>query len=170
MALEPLILTLELDAKSFELLNALRKKYFPPQRNVLEAHVTLFHKLPGEELSVIEKTLHNFCLEQVTLELYLPEVRFLGKGVAVNIESPGLLTMRKNLATLWHDWLSAQDLQVYKPHVTVQNKVMPSEARELFETLSATWTPMNAQGKGLTLWRYLGGPWEQVETFPFVNR
>jgi hypothetical protein len=47
--MSPLILTLEMDTHSFEILDALRKKHFPPERNVLDAHITLFHKLPGEQ-------------------------------------------------------------------------------------------------------------------------
>ncbi len=54
-----------------------------------------------------------------------------------------------------------------KPHVTVQNKVSPERARALREQLLATFSPFEVEGVGLSLWRYLGGPWEPVGTYRF---
>ena len=45
----PLILTLKLDQASFTRLDALRQAHFPPERNWLSAHLTLFHHLPGDQ-------------------------------------------------------------------------------------------------------------------------
>ena len=45
----PLILSAVLDAPVQERLDALRRAHFPPERNHLDAHVTLFHHLPGAE-------------------------------------------------------------------------------------------------------------------------
>lgn len=66
-------------------------------------------------------------------------------------------------------WLTPQDRQKFQPHVTIQNKVTPEAARELLERLSDTWEPVTAQGRGLQLWRYRGGPWEGAGTFLFEN-
>jgi hypothetical protein len=44
-----LILTLKLDQTTFERANTLRQQYFPPERNVVPAHVILFHQLPGDK-------------------------------------------------------------------------------------------------------------------------
>jgi 2'-5' RNA ligase len=164
--MQPLILTLELDPQSFEIFNTLRKEHFPPERNFLAAHVTLFHKLPGEQETAIKETLQEISSRSL-LELSFSGLRFLGKGVAVNIESSELLELRKKLVTTWQDWLGAQDKRPFKPHVTVQNKVTPVEARALLEHLQKTWAPLQGRGTGLLLWRYLGGPWELVEAFPF---
>ena len=49
----PLILTLELDERSFAFFGAQRRRYFPPERNFIPAHLTLFHALPGEHLPSI---------------------------------------------------------------------------------------------------------------------
>ena len=46
---DPLILTLMLDAGTQAWLEALRRAHFPPGRNLVPAHVTLFHALPGAE-------------------------------------------------------------------------------------------------------------------------
>ena len=63
--------------------------------------------------------------------------------------------------------LTAQDRQKFQPHVTVQNKVQPAEARALFERLRADFSPWPAEGTGLDLWEYRGGPWGFVEGYPF---
>lgn len=164
--MSPLILTLELDPDSFEIFNSLRKEHFPPERNFLDAHITLFHKLPGEQEEAIKKTLQEIS-SRSTLTLSFSSLRFLGKGVAVNVDSAELLELRKQLATTWKDWLETQDKQPFKPHLTVQNKVTPEEARGLLEHLQQTWVPLTGQGTGLLLWRYLVGPWELLEKFPF---
>jgi 2'-5' RNA ligase len=161
-----LILTLELDPTSFEIFNTLRKEHFPPERNFLDAHITLFHKLPEEQEASIKETLQEIS-SRSALMLSFSSLRFLGKGVAVNVESSELLELRRQLATTWQDWLEAQDKQPFKPHVTVQNKVTPEEAKRLLENLQQTWVPLTGKGTGLLLWRYLGGPWELVEKFPF---
>lgn len=164
--MSPLILTLELDPDSFEIFNALRKEYFPPERNFLDAHITLFHKLPGDEEVPIKATLQEISARSMPM-LSFSSLRFLGKGVAVNVESSELLELRKKLAATWKDWLEAQDKQPFKPHVTVQNKVTSEEARRLLEQLQQTWVPLTGKGTGLLLWRYLSGPWELLEKFPF---
>jgi len=39
------ILTAEMDDDSFAWLAGLRRRHFPPERNFLPAHLTLFHRL-----------------------------------------------------------------------------------------------------------------------------
>ena len=56
---------------------------------------------------------------------------------------------------------------VWRPHVTVQNKVTPELARALQKELQATFAPFEVEGVGLSLWRYLGGPWEQLAVYSF---
>ena len=51
MPQQTLILTLQLDAISNAFYEHLRRKYFPPERNLIAAHVTLFHQLPDEPLT-----------------------------------------------------------------------------------------------------------------------
>ncbi len=168
--LAPLILSLRLDGASFALLNDLRKQHFPPQRNHLDAHVTLFHALPGEEETRIKSELAAICARTSVLPLSFPRPRFLGRGVAVDIECPELIRLRADLAKNWREWLNAQDAQGWKhPHVTIQNKVAPDVARALFEELNQEWQPMNGQGEGLNLWRYLGGPWEALGGWRLID-
>jgi len=166
----PLIVSLRLDGDSFDFLNDLRRQHFPRERNHLDAHVTLFHALPGEELPRISRDLADLCVQTPALHLAFPSVRFIGRGVVADIECPPLVRMRAQLAHGWRELLGAQDAQTWKhPHVTVCNKVTPEAARALFEKLHSTWQPLDGMGEGLNLWRYLGGPWEEVGTWEFAG-
>lgn len=167
--LPPFILTLNLDTNTFARLDALRQAHFPPERNFLSAHITLFHALPGEQEAAIRQTLQRICAATPIIPLSFPTVRSLGRGVAVVVESPLLLDLRQRLANTWQAWLGAQDRQRYQPHVTIQNKVTAEAARHLYAQLTATWGAFHGQGEGLSLWRYQGGPWESVAEFPFLH-
>lgn len=167
-ALQPFILTLALDGRLFETLNALRVQHFPPMRNVVPAHVTLFHALPSEHEAVIVDDLGALCASITAFGLELPRVRSLGRGVAVEVRSPELLEVRGQLAARWNGWLGAQDRQGYRPHVTIQNKVTKEDARALFEALAPDWRCLEGRALGLELWRYAGGPWLPAGSFRFT--
>lgn len=164
----PLIVTLKLDQSTFEYVNLLRQRYFPSERNFIPAHVTLFHALPSDQESPISQSLQTRCSQIPTLSLQFPSLRFLGRGVAIEIDAPKLVQVRQTLATDWEEWLSSQDRQGYRPHITIQNKVTAAEARQLYDQLSAEWQSLNGYGEGLLLWYYRGGPWERVGEFPFA--
>ena len=166
---QPLILTLELARPAFERFEALRRAHFPPERNFIPAHLTLFHALPGDQLAGIRLKLAEICAATPDVPLRFPALRSLGRGVAVVVDSPALVALRGRLAAAWAGWLSPQDRQGYRPHITVQNKVAPELARQLYAELAASWAPFEALGAGLLLWRYLGEPWELVEEFGFAN-
>ncbi len=165
----PLILTLKLDAAAFAVLDQLRQRHFPPERNFLSAHVTLFHKLPAEHEESIRQTLHTLGAATSVVPLAFPGLRFLGQGVAVEIDGVAIGTIRRQLYNCWSDWMSAQDRQPYRPHITIQNKVTAEQARMLYNQLAPEWKPFAGRGEGLLLWRYLNGPWELVQAFPFAR-
>ena len=165
----PLILSLALDTDLFATLDDLRRRHFPPERNHLSAHVTLFHHLPGDELDRIAADLTAACAATPAADVSLSKVRFLGKGVALDLTCPPVVELRNRLAKQWDRHLTPQDLQRYAPHVTVQNKADPADARGLYERLRATWSPLTGTATGLLLWHYRGGPWEPAGSFPFAG-
>ena len=164
---EPLILTLKLDAATHEFFDGLRQRYFPPERNFLAAHLTLFHHLPGTELDKIRSDLQQFCRAHQEFPLNFPRWRFLGKGVAVAVESDELIELRMSFARLWNAWLRPQDRQKFQPHITVQNKVAPEKARRLYDDLAVQWQPTTGLAPGLSLWHYLGAHWKLEADFLF---
>ncbi len=163
----PLILTLKIDRHSFDYFDELRRRYFPPERNFLAAHVTLFHHLPDENLVKIKDELRSLSGAAQVFPLYFTRWRFLGKGSAMTIESDDLIKLRAKLAHLWTHNLTAQDSQKFQPHITVQNKTAPDEARRLFEDLSADWTAKTGAAEGLILWHYDAPRWTFEEEFAF---
>ncbi len=165
----PLVLTARMDDAAFSCFDKLRRRHFPPERNFLDAHITLFHKLPGVDEAAIARALRQACADIVPVSAWARNVRFLGRGVAIGIEASGLVLLRSNIADLFRDALSAQDRQPFRPHVTIQNKADPERARTLHGKLSEEFVPFRFEITGLVLWRYRGGPWERLETFEFVT-
>jgi len=164
----PLILTLALDERSFAFFDGQRRRFFPPERNFIPAHLTLFHRLPGEHVGTIRDTLDGLCFAQRRFPLAVTNLRSLGRGVAYSLHSDDLARLHGELARLWVRWLTPQDRQKHQPHVTIQNNVEPPMARELLARLSSTFAPFEATGIGLDLWWYRGGPWEKACHFPFA--
>ena len=165
----PLILTLLLDEEAQQHFNALRQAHFPPARNYLQAHVTLFHHLPGSEYEAILGQLQQLAAAMPPLELGVAGVQFLGQGVAYSLENPDLRRMHRELQTAWAAWLTPQDRQPLRPHITVQNKVTPAVARQLYEQLTSGFQPQEITGTGLGLWAYRGGPWQELDRFAFSD-
>ncbi|MDQ1081564.1 2'-5' RNA ligase family protein [Pseudoroseomonas cervicalis] len=163
----PLILTLALDATSFARLEALRRAHFPPGRNVLSAHLTLFHALPGAERAAVEDRLAALAAATPMPALRFAGLRSLGRGTAYSVESTALMALREELARDWRPWLTPQDAKGFRPHVTVQNKVTPEAARSLLAALQRDFTPWQGRGEALCLWHYRGGPWEAAARFGF---
>jgi hypothetical protein len=179
---DPLIVTLLLDDRSQLFFDRLRAEHFPSRPRAgshsgpagagqeamfrVAAHVTLFHALPGEHLDAVDADLRA-AADRETFDVAVTGLRFLGRGVAYDLDSRAVSELRDRLAAAWDPWLTRQDRHRHAPHVTVQNKVEPEMARALHDTLLAGFSPWTVGARGLGLWRYLGGPWEPVTEYPF---
>ena len=163
--MQPVIITLAVDPVSQGFLNTLRTQYFPANRNFIDAHITMFHKLDGlREKEIIE---HLKATATRPFPVEARALRSLGRGVAITIASATLLALHARLAAHWSEMLTPQDRQKYEPHVTIQNKVGPQEARALMDRLAPDFSPFVMQAAGVSVWRYFGGPWDPVVTVPF---
>ena len=152
-------MTLKLDAASFAVLAELRARHFPAERNWLPAHLTLLHTVSSTQRAALLKAGPAFALG-VPPTLAYAGVRFLGRGVALEVLSPGATTLRSAVMNAMGGPFTRQDLQPFRAHVTVQNKVSPELSRQTFDDLRARFVPWTGFGLGLLIWRYLGGPWE----------
>lgn len=159
---EPLILTAAFDAISAERFQRLRDRYFPARLNIVPAHLTLFHHLPGGEQAAVIDLLRQDG--GITLPFSTGALRFLGRGVAIEVICPALAALRQRFAAQWTDWLTAQDRQGFRAHVTIQNKVAPQEARATMDSLAGSLEGLPGTIVGLDLWWYRGGPWELAHT------
>ena len=163
----PLILTALFEPETQSRFQRLRDNHFPPERNIVPAHLTLFHHLPGGEIEAIRGRLAQISRLTPSPRADVVGLRSLGKGVAFTIRAPELEAVRAELADAWTPLLVPQDRQGWRPHVTVQNKARPDEARALLAQLEASFSPWGARIEALRLWRYLDGPWEALGEFRF---
>jgi 2'-5' RNA ligase len=164
---KPIIVTLQLDAETHEWLTEQRSRYFPAGINYLDAHLTLFHNLPGRELAQVIETCARTAATTAPFDVSMPGLMKLGRGVAYKVLAPELARLRALLAEAFEPWLVKQDRQGFRPHVTIQNKVAPHEAAALFDHLSTSYTPRTARAEGLQLWHYDGGPWRPICAIAF---
>lgn len=162
----PLIVTAELADADLARVDALRRRYFPPERNILKAHLTMFHALPPSaeaELVGLLKQLAAKPPPKATMEAPYS----LGSGVALRVRSPDLEDLRERIAVHFHGMLTAQDSQGWRPHITIQNKVSADVARQTIQEVLAEFVSGPLGVAGLGLHRYRGGPWETVGRHPF---
>lgn len=165
--LQPLILTTRIADSDLEPFHSLRQQYFPADRNFLSAHLTMFHRLPGEYVEHIAGFLDDIAAEQMTFRADVAGLRHLGAGVAFVIESSELQDVHTRLRSSFMPWLGGQDLQKWKPHITIQNKVSRQQADALHKRLSEDFRPSKIEVTGFDLWRYLGGPWQHERSAMF---
>lgn len=163
----PLILSARLDSESQEYFDGLRKEHFPPERNHLFAHLTMFHALPGEAVEEVRTALTRAARRHSSIPAQVCGLRSLGSGIAFNIHSPELARIRKEIAAVFEGRLTGQDRQTWRPHITVQNKVSRERAAELLACLQGNFQPCAISIEGMDLWRYNGGPWELASSFRF---
>ena len=165
----PLVLTAELDATTFAWLDDLRRRHFPAERNHLAAHLTLFHALPGSSHDRVARGLGAVTARWTPVEGIAIRWMPLGRGVAMAMEAPALIALRRALAEDLADLLTRQDAGGFRPHVTIQNKVAPASSRALLTQLARDFSPRPVRIPALRLWRYAGGPWDFVRRFPLMG-
>jgi 2'-5' RNA ligase superfamily len=163
----PIIITAEMGKTDQAWANGLRTRFFPPERNFLDAHITLFHHLPPNHLAEIKSRLAALAAECPPPAAQLTEVMLLGRGVAYRVDSPELLGIRDELANEFRGLLIPQDQARPRLHITVQNKVEPSAAKMLHAQLSASFRPRPLVISALADYYYRGGPWEHIATWKF---
>ena len=162
-----LIVTAELPPDLQAWANGLRQAHYPPERNVLDAHLTLFHALPPSCEAELRHALAAATRDHPPPAARLAGTMSLGRGTALKIDSPTMMALRAELADRFAGLLSPQDAYPPRLHVTVQNKVSVEQAKALQAALASTLQPRDFRFAGLALHRYLGGPWEPLKRWSF---
>ena len=78
----PLIVTAELGT-DFGWLEDLRQRHFPPERNQLRAHLTMFHAIPPSAEAELRRILQSFTTEPQ------PQARIAGRISPCTASSTG---------------------------------------------------------------------------------
>jgi len=162
---KPLIVTAELGS-DFGWLEDLRQRHFPPERNQLRAHLTMFHAIPPSAEAELRQILAGFAT-QAPPRAWIAGLMNLGGGVAFRIASDDLDAIRAETAARWRGLLTAQDAAGWSAHVTIQNKVPPRDAKALLMAIGNRYDGRPLDLPALGLHRYLGGPWETLRTYSF---
>lgn len=170
MALPPVIITAHVEADDIEPFDRLREEHFPHARNFLMAHVTVFHHLPGQRLVAVSEIVSEALAARRSFDATVSGLQHLGAGVAFKIESPELQDLRADLVRRLGSWPGPQDLQKFRPHITIQNKVARAKADRLFSELKCSFQPLSIRIGGLDLWSYLGGPWRHEGLLTLADR
>ena len=164
-----LIITAEFTPADLAWLDQLRRSHYPAELNRLPAHLTMFHALPPSAEREARSTLARAVSQPPPRGSIEGPVELAG-GVALRIVSPELDRIRDELAGAFHGLLNAQDAGGWWPHVTIQNKVPPREARTLKAGLEREFRRRPLAIRALGLHRYLDGPWERLAIYPFRGR
>ena len=162
----PLIVTATFGDGDNGWLQELRRAHYPAERNQVPAHLTLFRHLPPSVGTELDRRLVIYAATPPPRAM-VAGVIDLGGGTALRIESEELEDIRYDLAEALRGLLTPQDTAPWRPHITIQNKVEPREARRLQAQLRAGFTPRPLAIRGLASWRYLGGPWERAKAHTF---
>jgi hypothetical protein len=164
-----LIVTAELGPEDQVWLDRLRRAHYPPERNHLPAHLTIFHALPPSAEGELRSRLPRFA-NAAPPRAGIEGLMNLGGGIAFRVVSPDLDRIRDELSHDLRGLLGAQDSGGWRPHVTIQNKVPPKIARALMAELESNFRGRELAISGLGLHRYRDGPWERLAIYAFRGR
>lgn len=165
----PLLIVAELPSAVQAWADALRRAHYPPERNRLGAHVTLFHGLPPSAHDEIVRLLGDLA-SMPPPSARVTGIMDLGRGTAFAVDSPGMVAVHADIAERLHGLIQQKDTRPLRLHITVQNKVSPGEARALQAELAATTTPRAFRFRGFGLYGWTGDLWRRMRVFVFRGR
>ena len=166
----PLIVTAQLGGTDQARFDQLRAAHFPPERNQLAAHLTMFHAIPPVLEDELRHRLAALAAELAPPRATVSGLMNLGGGVAYRIVSDDLDAIRAELANAFRGHLTQQDSHGWRPHITVQNKVRSSVAIATLSALERGFAPHPLAIAGLAFHHYEGGPWRPGKRYPFRGR
>ena len=170
----PFILTAALPPAIQGWAQGLRQAHYPPERNHLHAHVTMFHSFAPSLLDELKTFLPRITNEFAPPQGQVSGIMDLGTGTAIALSADPLLSLRQLIAEHFHGSLTDQDRYEPRPHITIQNKVTKREARALQSQLTLEVELKQDDGPftfpALELHLYRDGPWELVKRQAFRGK
>ncbi|MCK9541576.1 MAG: 2'-5' RNA ligase family protein [Novosphingobium sp.] len=162
----PLLVTAELPGDILAWADALRREHYPPERNRLRAHVTLFHALPPSSEREVRALLAEFS-RQAPPDAHVSGIMDLGRGTAIELRSAALERIYAAMSERLHGLLIRHEARSLRPHITIQNKVTAQAARVLQGVLAGTLETRAFRLRGLGLYAWEEGLWRPIRTWPF---
>jgi len=162
----PLLVTAELPEDVLSWADALRRAHYPPDRNRLPAHVTLFHALPPSVEEELLEVLRGLA-KAPPPPACVTGLMKLGGGTALAIDSPQTTALHGAIAERMHGLLTRQDAQPLRLHVTIQNKVTAQAARALQDELGPRLRPLSFRFRAFGLYAWEDGLWRLIREITF---
>lgn len=166
----PFIVTAELPGDVLAWSDGLRRAHFPPDRNKLAAHVTLFHAFAPSLREELLRTLGSYAAYHSPPRARIDALMDLGGGTALLVRSDAMQALRRRIADHFDTMLTAQDRGDKKLHITIQNKVDRAAARALQAQLRGQLQPREFVFTGFGLHLYRAPHWETVKTWRFRGK
>jgi hypothetical protein len=163
----PLLITAELPPDILGWADGLRRKHYPPERNRLRAHVTLFHALPPSAGSEVGRLLADLAKANSAPQAQVAGLMDLGTGTALRIRSDAMAALHEELSERLHGLLTRQDDRKLRLHITVQNKVDRAAAKALQLELGEVLERRGFRFRGFGLYAWEDGLWNPIADYPF---
>ncbi len=160
-----LIITLKIDDESQTFFNEKRKQYYPAYANFVDAHITLFHKLPSDK-NMVHETMLQLCNTKA-FYMQVVGIKNIENFVAYDILSTTLQNIHADMQSVFANMLNEKDREILWPHVTVQNKGTVYKSFKTHEKLLADFKPFNITAIGFTTWFYAKKQWAKKEDYLF---
>lgn len=169
-------LTLWTDDGHHEAMTVLRRQWFPARLLKVEAHVTLFHALPGSKLHLLKQEITEISegIPKFEISANRSGIYEMGRGVGIRLSEGQrkAAKLRSELKNKWEPFLSRQDQQErWRGHYTIMNKENnKTRVLECLKELQDGFGGSRGTVKGFNIWKYDRGWWREVETFSFRNK
>jgi hypothetical protein len=161
-----LIITLKIDENSQSFFDEKRKQLYPAYANFIDAHITLFHKLPSDNEMVFD-TLKQ--LSKTTIfSMEVKGIKNIENFVAYEIVSSTLQTTHAIMQNTFINMLNEKDREVLWPHITVHNKATAYKAFKIHEKLMVDFKPFSIDAIGFTTWYYTKKTWVKKDDYLFA--
>ncbi|KAF5659553.1 hypothetical protein FHETE_9337 [Fusarium heterosporum] len=170
------ILTLFTDKRHHEAMTALRRQWFPSRILKVDAHITLFHALPGSKLPELKEDITALAASTERFEIAVNDknVFEMGKGVGINVSNHDnaqkkAAGIRSELRNKWEPFLSDQDRrEKWRGHYTIMNKQdEKEEVQKCLAYLKEGHAESTGTVEGLSLWLYDRGWRKEAGVFKF---
>lgn len=162
-----LIVTIKMQEEALAFFNALRKKYYPTHCNYVDAHITLFHKLPSN-IHAIEEALLQAAKRKI-FTLQIDSIKQINTSVIYTINAPELVGIHKQLKKQCYPYLSFKDRKYLRPHITIQNKVTVFKAQQTAALLQEDFSPFNIEAIGFSTYLFNKNKWLHQQDFLFTE-
>ena len=145
---------------------ACARAHFPPERNQLGAHLTMFHAIPPSLETEVRQRLAAFGAELPPPRASVAGLMNLGGEWPIRIVSRRSRCDPRRACRRLSRHLTRRTAG-WRPHVTIQNKVAAAQSARAARPACGVVRAAAAEDAGLAFDRYLGGPWAPGRRYPF---